>query len=211
MDPFPQSAVLFDDVRRRTNNSIMFYKGEPVLVRYVREINVAIYPIETYYSRGLNHETPMIPYTDPNLVSRIPTLGYINPPGNRARFVTRNVVRTQREGLPTDQLIVGGTYMSIDLIFTQAFKDMLLNKYPTIQEAWAEAQSTYTRAFSKSYAISKDLNIFHRERLIGRLQPSDRYLAGYEINYHSSISRVSFYRKNFEDRFNKQLMEFTTK
>jgi len=207
MEPFSSvGSQLYDDVRRRTNNTIMFYSGEPVYVRHYQEAMVSIVPVESAYHGTVN--ATIVPYTDPKLVDTIPTLGYVNIADRRAQFVTRNTPRSQRSGLPVEQLIAGGSYMDQFSYLSSAFKDMLLNRYPTIQEAWEGTRTNVCCAFSKSYAIDNRMNIFHRGVVIGRLKPSERYYAGYEIGYVSSITRVSFYRKNFEDRFKKQLAEF---
>lgn len=210
MEAFTSTGdTLYDDVRRRCNNTIMFYDGVPVVLRHVERTYLAYWPIETYQQRTTNSGVGLIEYTDTKLVDMMPTLGYVNSLNGRAAFISRGTVRSQRAGLPIDQLIADGSYVSYDIVYSEAFKNMLLNNYPSMQDAYNQTNTRVRiRAFSKSYAIDLSLNIYHRGTIIGRLKPSERYYAGYEIGYHAGITRVSFYRKNFEDRFSKQLAVF---
>lgn len=207
MDAFPESQHLFDDVRRRTHNTIMMYDGSPVAVFYISNINVIIYSFAEAMS-GKGGRT--IPYTDTKLVDRMPMLGYVNVPRSRAVYVARNASRTQRSGLPSECLYShDGRFISADILYSEQFERMLKNEYYSLQEAYEIIKSGQASsiAFSKTYAIDGNLSIFHRGRLLGKLV-RHTYMPGYDIEYHSSVSRVSFYRKNFKDRFDVQLREF---
>jgi hypothetical protein len=198
---------LYDDVRRRLNGSILFYEDQPVVALYASGTQVYIYQLERYYQdRIVQGEHTRVQYTDPLLVDKVPTLGYINKSTGPCVIVSRMTSRTQRAGLPTEQLIFEGG--SSQDVYTAGFRDMLLNKYPSMQDAYNSAKLNTCVAFSKSYAIDKQRNIFHRGRIIGTLVPSDKYYMGYDIRYHHTISRVSFYRKNFGDRYERDMQRF---
>lgn len=207
MDAFPNSNHLHDDVRRRTHNTIMFYDAEPVAVFYISGINVMVYTFQEAMSgRG----GILIPYTDPKLVDRVPTLGYVNVTGARAAYVGRTSARSQRSGLPCECLHThDGRYVDASMLYTEHFAKMLKNEYVTLQQAYdvVRSRAATSVAFSKTYAIDGSLNIFHRGRLLGRLV-EHKYMPGYDIEYHSSVARHSFYERNFKQRFDVQLREF---
>lgn len=208
MDAFTSSGdKLYDDVRRRLSGSILFYKGVPVVCSYYETTKVTVVPLERYITSRFDTPVP-IEYTDPDLVDTIPTLGYVNLGSLPACVVTRTTVRSQRAGLPTEQILMDGSPGSSSYIYNSGFRDMLLNSYPIMEDAYTLSKTCKLAAFSKSYAIDNKKNIFHRGHIIGTLVPSDKYLAGYDIRYHHTISRISFYRKNFGDRYEKQLQRF---
>lgn len=205
MDPFPTSSHLFDDIRRRLHNSILFYNGVPVACRHVEGEIVQLFELRSFYDRAGTTPLATIAYTDPKLDDSIPTLGYVNVPGRRAMLASRTTARVQRSGLPYECVLMDGVYGYDTYVFTINFRDMLLNKYPSMQEACDTAKTDGLVAFSKSYAIDARKNIFHRSRIIGHLVPSSGYSSGYELKFHSGVTRAQFYRRNFVDRFKNQM------
>jgi hypothetical protein len=213
VEAFMMSPRLYEDVQRRLNNSILFYGGVPKYTRYHTGNNIQLYDIVEYGVLGRDAPAITVPYTDSLVEARAPQLGYVNYPNAGAHFITRSTMRDQRMGLPVEAISSNTiAYIDSSYIYHQAFVDMLLNKYPSMTEAYKMLSSMTGRnnkcAFSKNYALNSRLNIFHQDRVIGTLVKDE--VGEYSVSFVGSIRHVSFYRRNLCERFAGQIGVFKT-
>lgn len=195
MEPFYNN----EDARRRLQSSILFYKGVPCVLS---NVGGADYQVFTLSEAQLGTSTTTIKYTDNDLTDVVPRLGYVNH-NKKAYYLSRVVVRDQRAGLPIESLNVHDGHVPSGLIYSDSMEDMLLNKYPSLQEAYNNMCNKWEScAFSKGYAIDYELHIHHAGRVIGRLIKSPY---GFEIEYSPYLKKLSFYMRNFGDRYSAEV------
>ncbi len=205
------SLRLAEDVQRRLNNSILYYSGVPKYCRWSTGTTIQLYDIVEYGLMGRDANPITVAYTDSLVEARAPQLGYVNYPNAGAHFLTRSTMRDQRMGLPVEALSSTTiAYIESAYIFHQGFVDMLMNKYPTMSEAYKmlKGSNKLKYAFSKNYSINNRLNIFYQDRVIGTLvkDMDDTY----SVSFVDTIRHVSFYRRNLCERFAIQIGEFKT-
>ncbi len=188
-----------EDARRRLNGCILFYDGEPVFLQSYDGGTFCMYKL----GKVVGGNYTLIKYTDPKLTDDIPRLGYVNRE-RQARYIMRHVIRDQRNGLPTEAIYSHDGNFGSGGIYSDDMANMLMNKYPSVSEAHANVTKNRWEscAFSKSYAFDHELNILHCGRVIGRLIKSP---FGYEVEYSPYLKKLSFFMRNFGDRFNNEI------
>lgn len=142
--------------RSRLSDTIIRYKGDPILVVTVSSVKKKIHIL------GLtlpNHEEINVPLADCD-ISPVP-LGYVNH-GNRAFYTMRMPMRNDwRQGLRFLSLIdVEGRQ------FNGAGYEMLVNTikgiYPSFNQCTEEVVEKSSAAFHRDFAIKNDGNILYK-------------------------------------------------
>lgn len=192
-----------DMARRRLNNTICFYDGTPVFVRYYDGDMITTWNLGMVTGgAGVIHK-----YTDPKFTGDIPPLGYVNYQGH-AYLVLRHIIRDQRSGLPLESINVEGNqdgrvYVQ-DMAYSASFRDMLMDVYPSMREAWKRVteQGETSCAFSKTYAFDWEGNVLHRGRIIGKIKDG-------KMEYSPYLKKISFFMRDFGDKYESHIKEVT--
>lgn len=164
--------MLYDnvqDARAKLQGTFCYYKGRAVNVREVDErdlngstqISCLMSFMDDPGSRGFR-----IPMTDPEFAYMQFNLGYMNV-GPYAVWYYRIPLRQYRQGLRRDQCSVrdesglqpNGGHHGYDLLGNNAHTaDMMMNKYPTFEEAIKKLSDgqTIKIAFHRNFALFRD-------------------------------------------------------
>lgn len=164
MEPFLSAR----DARMRLNDTIGLYKGKPVLIKVNQDD-----PVNTITLTPLQQSQGYVKIkcTDPHLELHQFNMGYANT--NRgAQFWSRMPARIQRQGITSENTFCDGERVSIRALLSKTFSDMLMNVYPSYDEALenvTNGQRT-SMAFSNEFCITAldehNLVMYHNCRMI---------------------------------------------
>lgn len=141
-----------EDAALRLQDTVIFFKGIPY---YVKTEGM------TLHLFGLRHEMPRLgscPANSPDVEVRSPPLGFVNTK-DTVYWVFRPPYRKQKQGLCTENCCFSQLEekdfdrISTRQMCTQSFENMLLDKYPSYEDAM---ESGVHRAFHKQFAIMKN-------------------------------------------------------
>lgn len=169
-----------EDVRSKLLGTIVYYNEVPVIVKDIAQDGVnefILYFTKSMLGRG--HESR--PLTDPGFNFTRFNLGYANYGVHGALWWYRLPAKQYQQGLKANQLsykavnqnMMGGIMFKVG----QPIEQMLLNKYPSFDEAIHAIQvsdGNLTTAFHKDFAVSwdkihKDALLEYKGKLIGHL------------------------------------------
>lgn len=145
----------YDYACSRLRDTVIMKGGEPV---FIHDISPDFDVVFTALGGG--EEGNCILDTDEGFSLRLPPLGYLNVEGGEkiSKFAKRAAVRRWKQGLYHRDLIMG-TRQNIprEIIRSSAMRNMLLNIYPTKEEAFESLQNARRGgvAFSKNFSIEK--------------------------------------------------------
>lgn len=174
MKPF----IRQEDASNRLNNTVCFYKGKPVYVTVSVDFPTNDIHIVDFGAMVSGRKTTpkIINVTDKEFDPFPRPLGYINYVGY-AVYVGRLPERRPKQGLSMDAICVvnenPGGWNGRTLFNTEDFYNMLINKYPSFQEALASLDDGNTScAFHRECAISyiartRSVGLIYRGRMIG--------------------------------------------
>lgn len=170
-----------EEAQSRLKSTIIYYKDEPVFVRDIVDLrpgNPYRRGMEErfdlhYYTLGQNRRPSHAVLSDPEYRQNNFRLGYLNldsgvpgiDPGGKYRtaYITRIPTRRTKQGICQENLMIAPTEREIggirfgDIHMSQPVKDMLVGKYPSIDEAiGAVAAGSYSMAFHRHFAMSYD-------------------------------------------------------
>jgi len=169
------------DTTMRLNNTIIFYKGEPVRVFKVKESNIEdiLLCLHYLFDEGFFE----VNVQDPALDIKAPSLGYINV-NESAYFLRRYPQRRMKQGLPCDGVFTGRRRNSFDIMsHPKEATKMLRGEYPSFKEALSMIkEGRFQVAFDSEASIDAGNNIFFRGRKVGVLQKEGglKMALGYE-------------------------------
>lgn len=156
-----------NDLSMRLNNCFVFYKGEPYYTR------IGTYPYLELYKivQPPGYEPIVVKYTDPELNTKSPSLGYMNFKNN-AIYLKRYPSRRQNLGLRPGDIVTNpriyGSFTS-----TKEFYNVLTGKYPTYKKTMENIflGKVLSMAVDRDFCISKGdrdlISLLFKERVIG--------------------------------------------
>lgn len=150
-----------NDLGQRLNDTICRYKGLPVRIRHAGGQNLEIYNIHNKRNLGVIS-------TDDELldISSIP-LGYVQVTPDTVVYTSRKAARIYKQGVTQDSLVLNWLTPAKSRMwgfscFSQAFENMVLGVYPSLEDAKKllkipRDQSKVTEiAISREVALSYD-------------------------------------------------------
>ena len=188
------------------------YKSGDDVIRYLDDTLVVVDERYVYHARVASRSTlrfnqlyttqPPLgnkPYNDPSIRRHNIKVGFVNYQ-NGCVLVSRTSGRIQKNGLSTRAVHSIAYYGDMDLnMYTKNFEDMILNKYPTFEQAWNKASGLPIAsgcAFSRGFALvrkSKNTLALHlNTQEIGLFKISDGHtspLFPIEDNYTSHLMK----------------------
>jgi hypothetical protein len=153
--PMAKTYANADDVFRRLQETIVFYKGRPYFVSVNNEnwkkVTLTDYT-NLLFKNPEKHLPITIAHDDKELDTSAPQLGNINHEGN-VSYVSRRPLRRQNQGL-----IIGNCYTNPKLhggwYYTRGVWEMLMNIYPSQEEALEKVRQLEARRVAISRTIS---------------------------------------------------------
>lgn len=180
-----------EQARMRLNGSVITYEGEPVYVAEIASRGSKL--VATCYKwpnpmDGMNSITVELDHPDLNFrkfkvgylnFKRQPNRLAANTSKGQAFYIVRDTNRQQVQGLATRNLYYnsadrGFVPISQNVMFNDGFADMMMNKYPTVQEAldmieagWDSVAVSSVFAIGTSKASPKLRLLEYRGRTVG--------------------------------------------
>lgn len=174
------------DLGLKLNDTICRYDGEPVYIR-TTDGRLCLYRLtdtNTYFT--------VIKGTDEKLDVSSPALGYTQY-RNKVYYLSRVPVRRTKQGLATNAISLTplgaqdnpyGKGMATQVVFQQGFIDMVVGKYPTLENAMKALRADHAKnpkessqiAISRSIALEINavgiINVYYKEMFVGWIQPN---------------------------------------
>lgn len=180
--PFPiDRFATSDDVIMRLDNSIVRYKGIPVIVRFQRGMNVSI---KDLLNNRLLSEN--IHSSNPDLDISSPPIGFVNF-GLFTSYAQRMPRRNNKQGLNAENTVLlkgnipDALYYDKANIFTKPVAQAILNDYPTgdqVISAMKKSGDIISMSFHSKFSFVKDdigiIKLKHMQRTVGYVNPKDR-------------------------------------
>lgn len=150
-----------NDIAMRLEGTFVFYKKVPYYVT-LPENNIEdnagawkyinLSPVQNPRGKKIK-----VDHTDPLLDTSAPTLGFMNW-DSKAYYAYRKPVRKQWQGLNSRAMGFAPMAPEGQWWFSEAFEHMLLNKYPTVQEAIRQVEDLEVKsaAFDRRLAVEKN-------------------------------------------------------
>jgi hypothetical protein len=175
------------DLSLKLNDTICRYKNKPVYIK-VADGTLCLYELTSAGQKWFK----VIKSDDPDLdISSIP-LGYIQY-NHRVYYLTRIPMRKTKQGLSAGTLRItslkstsNSKGLSSALIWSQAFVDMVLDQYPSLQDSMKLLRKHYSldTKFCGEVALSRDIaisinemgiiEVYYKTQFVGWIQP-DRF------------------------------------
>ena len=132
------------EANQKIGNSILLYKGQPVLIGNTQGRMVEVYTLPLRLE-----PVKKVSLDDPDLTYRRMQLGYVNLP-DRADYLMRVAIRRSRQGLGQEnlRLFVEGRRRDIPwntLLETRALVNTMTGVYPTFAEALDQIDWKYEK------------------------------------------------------------------
>lgn len=164
------------DIQRYMGNCILMYDNFPYLTLFldVREISLCkITEVNSASRKGLT-----VLLTDDRLDVTSPPLGYYNH-DKQALRLERQPYKQFSQGLTDRNTViydVDDNRHYDDTIFCQGVEDMLVNKYPSFDEAWKLLDSQSSIALSRDVALGRPnvgfpTNVYYKGDIVGFINP----------------------------------------
>lgn len=147
------------DLSQRLDHSICRYKGDPVYIRYAGTGTLFGYDLTNKADSG--NPKYKIDANDPNFdISTIP-MGYFQASKNTVMYVSRKPGRIYKQGVNSDSLVCislnkAGNREWDGSIYTAAFRDMILDKYPPLHASIKRMRVSTNRL---EIAVTRDIAI----------------------------------------------------
>lgn len=190
-----------EDVRMRLDASVVLYKGKPF---YAAASGMDL----RLWELGGSREQPdhKVSANSADLDIRSIELGYVNSEGSTF-FAYRVPYRKQKQGMACDNIEISSLLnpehksgIGGATILSKPFRDMLVNKYPSIKEC-SQLGQFKSGAFSKNFAIrhewDKKLNCLKQDgkyelvcnqKVVGIYDPVQNGVILDEFNNHSVMT-----------------------
>jgi len=156
MEPFE----VRDDIVKLSSTLVM-YKGHPYYCTLTNDAYNTGRVKLTDLSMMKVHE---VVYTDPDFTTDMPEVGYFKVK-NKYHYAYRLPIRTHEMGLRPESIGCDTMNYIGDYIITSNFADMLIDKYPTYDQANKEVESS-----------AMDVCAFHKNAAIGRVNQFNKGL-----------------------------------
>lgn len=160
-----QNKYTLSDSMSYLSGSIIMFEGVPVLVDFQSDQALLVDPV----TRNTIAKEPI-----ENLDIQPPEVGYFNyfiedhtgVKVMRAFYAYRTPIKNWKQGLTTNNTTIrsvdNGDGLSPHAIYSEGFKEGLLDRYPTYSEAIQKLNDTSGEKY-ESVAISKDIAIMRRD------------------------------------------------
>ena len=167
------------DLQKYMNGVVVLYDEQPIQCNYDGVDHLVVYDLLT--QKALKKIKP----NDPLLDIESPEIGYMNrtdPNGNNTVYwLEREPHRQWQQGLTKANTctykIDGGMVGAYqNLFYSQGLIDMIVGKYPTLQEAFVLLKKYKEIAISRSVAIEGNpekypANIYYKGEKVGYIEP----------------------------------------
>ena len=150
------------DCQQRLASTVICVNGRPF---YVQE-SLGADVVKGYDTRARDKTDTVT--LSANCIST-PQVGYINK-DERAVYLTRKPVRRIRQGLCKENLTADRGVINTELLSGIAFAKMVLNEYPSFEEAYkltVERRKVYSSAFSRNFAITHESLLLYSGEIVG--------------------------------------------
>lgn len=165
------------DIQRYMCGCILRYDGVPYGTTYVSATKIALYKLDQFNKPMAVKVHEVSPY-DEKLDIESPPLGYFNYE-DQAQYVERQPYKQFSQGL-TDRNTciynINGNRIMEASIYCQGVEDMILGKYPTLEECWEKLNSQASIAISRDVALSREKKGFptivhYKDEVVGFISP----------------------------------------
>ena len=169
-----------EDYKQRLDNTIVCYNGYPVLLSVISSKTFTVAPL----SAECEFEAKNILSSDPLLDLSTPPLGYFQYK-DTAMFISRNPVRKYMQGLKVNSgnygawMLVNGFHNDAPqtIVMTSGFENLVLDRYPPIDECLALLKGFKSIAVSRNIAICKNKDayiVYFKKEEVGWIKPGTR-------------------------------------
>ena len=157
---------------QKLNNTFVRYDGVPYLVRCGDRVYTHKEVTLCNIKNGLLNVVKHAPYHDDKIMTEIGPLGYVNFV-EHAVFCHRRPVRGMLAGLSERSVMWSQKRdpMAVVSVTSEAFFDMLNNKYPSFEEAVELIKTRKSVAFHKFACLAKQGGRFKEIRVMYRDSP----------------------------------------
>jgi hypothetical protein len=187
-----------DDAKLRLRNTVVLYKGEPVLINDVARgegkddiLRVLFQPLPTpgvdrFGRRQPDPEAMERKYISSKHFDIAPfRMGYVNDQKLGAFFCSRLPNRVQKQGLCTENFKgvtnnVGGIVNFATFLSNPNVVDMVHNRYPSIDEAIRGLAKSPAVAFHREFCVMKDevipdlIYLYHKGQKVGMYSKGEK-------------------------------------
>lgn len=145
-----------NDLGQRLNDTICRYRGQPVRVRHAGGDNLEIFNIHNKRNIGV------IKTEDEALdISSIP-LGYVQISPDTVVYTSRKAARIYKQGVTQDCLVMNWLTPAksrsiLFSIYSQAFENMILDVYPSLEDAQKLLRIPRSESKTTEIAISREV------------------------------------------------------
>jgi hypothetical protein len=179
-----------EDAKLRLRNTVVLYKGEPVLITDVARgegkddiFRVLFNPlpnagVDPFGRKVADPGAAERKYISSKHFDIAPfRMGYVNTPKTGAFFCSRVPNRVQKQGLCGENFVAkydtGGIVHFNTFLACKSVVDMVHNRYPSLDEAVKELAKCPSVAFHREFAVMKDevipdlVYLYHKGQKVG--------------------------------------------
>jgi uncharacterized pyridoxamine 5'-phosphate oxidase family protein len=166
-----------EDINQLYGSSLILYNGAPAYCAGIHDGTNVLLTI-----LGEKPENTIVPFSFDTIKAYKGEIGFINSK-DVAIYIERKTMRQYSVGITVANIsfhycAVDGDYVTKlqggavwkTFLKTTGFRDCLLNKYPSLKEAFKQAKEGNTLvAFHKKFAVYRDGQIVYKDKVVGKL------------------------------------------